>query len=167
MANVFICQYFYFLYIPILYIFQKGRTAFADISVGGLKISRVPRVGDLAGAAGKLQQLIYFVLRVGTDDTQDIADVGVIHADDVIVGVIIGFFHLYGAVAGAGNVVFPEYGHGSMVNRVSDLLGAGGRGGDVETGGAAAGGDHVFQGELGHGGTADAAVANKKYLNHI
>ena len=67
MANVFICQYFYFLYIPILYIFQKGRTAFADISVGGLKISRVPRVGDLAGAAGKLQQLIYFVLRVGTD----------------------------------------------------------------------------------------------------
>lgn len=132
MANVFICQYFYFLYIPILYIFQKGRTAFADISVGGLKISRVPRVGDLAGAAGKLQQLIYFVLRVGTDDTQDIADVGVIHADDVIVGVIIGFFHLYGAVAGAGNVVFPEYGHGSMVNRVSDLLGAGGRGGDVE-----------------------------------
>ena len=132
MANVFICQYFYFLYIPILYIFQKGRTAFADISISGLEISRVPRVGNLAGAAGKLQQLVYFVLRVGTDDAQDIADVGVVHADDVIVGVIVGFFHLHGAVAGAGNVVFPEYGHGSMVNRVSDLLGAGGRGGDVE-----------------------------------
>ena len=55
---------------------------------------------------------------------------------------------------------------GWRIYRIANLLGAGGRGGDVETGGAAAGGDHVFQGELGHGGTADAAVANKKHFYH-
>ena len=54
-----------------------------------------------------------------------------------------------------------------MVDRVADLLAAGGSGVDVEGIDEIHFVDHVLENILGHGGTADVAVADEKNFYHV
>ena len=77
-----------------------------------------------------------------------IAEVTCVHADEVVVGIIIALFYLDGAFAGAGDANRSEFFSGGWVDGVADgapdFLGAGGGGGDVEAVGEVMFADEIF-----------------------
>ena len=105
------------------------------------------------------------VLWITACDPRHIADVGVIHADQIIVFLIIMPRHLTRPVSRAGNMMLPENLHRPVMDTVADLLRAGGCGVYVETVGKSGFIHHLPEDELGHRGTADVAVADEKYLS--
>lgn len=101
------------------------------------------------------------MLRVSAGYPGHIADVGIVHTDQVIVLLIVAFCHLTRPVPRAGDVMLFEYGQGAVVDPISNFLRAGGRGINVEAVGETAGVHHMLQDELSHGGAADVSMADK------
>lgn len=108
------------------------------------------------------------MVTVLADDTAKVPQVRVVHADEVIVILIILLRDLDSPFAVAGDAVLRKLLSGRRVDRVAntipDLFCAGGSGGDVEVGGETRLGDQVLHYEFGHGAAADIAVANEKYF---
>ena len=94
-------------------------------------------------------------------DPQHVPAVPAIHPDDVIVFLIIRFRQLHGAMIAAPDAFLLQLGAGPVMDAVSDLLPAGGRGIDVEAVGEAAAVHQVLHNVLSHSAAADVAVANK------
>ena len=107
------------------------------------------------------------MLRIRADDAVDIPDVPGLHGDDVIIVLIVFLRHLHGILAGGADAQLPQFAGRPRVDRVSGLLGAGGRRGDMELVSQTLLLYHVAQDELRHGRAADIAVAHEKYFNHI
>ena len=68
---------------------QKTAAAFRNVPPGGRKITRVPRVGHVAGAGGVVEQTVDFTRRVAAADAGHIADVGTVHPDEQVVFVVV------------------------------------------------------------------------------
>ena len=77
---------------------QKGGAALQNIGVCFVKISGVPGICDVAGRIGKGKKLVDFSLWVAVCDSCHVADVGRIHADEIVVAGIVRFCHADGTV---------------------------------------------------------------------
>ena len=68
----------YFLVYDLL---KKSFAAFLDIPPGHIEISRVPRIGYIAGAVCKVHQQMHLVCKIATADSIHTSQVGTIHAN--------------------------------------------------------------------------------------
>lgn len=111
------------------------------------------------------------MFRVAAAHTGHIADIGPVHADQVIVLVIICPGQLHRPLALAADSMLRQLFSGWRIDRVThpvpDFLGAGSGRGDGELVGEIGLGEQVFHDELGHGASTDVAVADEKYFYHI
>ena len=92
-----------------------------------LEIARVPRVGNIAGAVGVVHQEAELAVRVAAADAVHISKVGSVHANQEIVFLIIGIGKLPRCVTAAGNSVLRQFAPCRRIDRIADLLSAGGR----------------------------------------
>lgn len=110
------------------------------------------------------------MFRVAAAHAGHIADIGSVHADQVIVLVIIRPGQLHSPLALAADSMLRQLFSDWRINRVThpvpDFLGAGGGRGDGELVGETCLGEQVFHDELGHGASTDVAVADEKHTNH-
>lgn len=75
------------------------------------------------------------MFRIAACNAEHVADVGGVHADEVVVGFVVPLGHLDGTVWDEGDAHLAEFGYGAMVGRVADFFAAGGGGIDLELGG--------------------------------
>ena len=156
----------------ILYLFifpkilQERRTTLQHVIVGRIKIAGVPRIRNVPMSTRKLQQLVHLAVRVALQHAMEIFHIPFVHADNIVCLLIILPGDLRGAVRQHRNADLSQLADSTVVWRVADLLRACGTGVDVELIGEVLFVDKVLENELRHGGTADVAVADEKYLNH-
>ena len=81
-----------------LYKSKQSLAALQHIPPGRLEIVRVPRVGYIAGAVGKVQQEVHLACVISAADALHIAEVRLIHADQEVVLVVVPIGQLPGAV---------------------------------------------------------------------
>ncbi len=132
-----------------------------DILVCLVKISSIPRVGDVTRMAGKVQKLVDLVLRVIADNPVDIPYVHGIHAEDVVVGLVIFAGELDSISVIKRHALLPELGDRAVMDAVPNIIRAGGTGGNVKFIGDPLLLYHVDKNELRHRGTTDIAVADE------
>lgn len=144
----------------------KSFTAFAHIYIGHVKVPRIPRVSYRSGLVRKIQKLIYLMLSVLPYYPQHISDIGIIHANQIIVFFIVRFRHLYRPMPHAGNPFLPQLGQRPIMNTIADFLRAGRSGVNVKVCGSVLSCYDLFHHEFRHGRTADVAVADEKYFYH-
>ena len=111
---------------------QQPLTPFQHIPPCGLEIAGVPRVGHIAGALGVFHQEVHLVLEVPATDAMHIAEIGLIHADQEVVFLVIIVLELPGGLAGAVDPMLRQLAPCRGIDRIADLLGAGRRGLNVD-----------------------------------
>lgn len=142
---------------------------FPHIPVGRIKITRVPWVGNvLPCPAGKIQKPAYLALRIAiSDDPVDIADIPRIHADQIVKLLVLLPSHLAGAVVSTWDADLAQLSLGARMNRIADLLSAGGSGINVKPVRKSRLGHQVFHNVFRHCTTTNIAMANEKYFYHV
>ena len=136
-------------------------TAFQYVVKCQVKISRVPGVCDITGVRSEVQEQGYLVPGIFPKDSQHVSPIPLIHADDVIVLVVVGTLKL------CGPMVQHRDSPRSVVDAAAYLFGTGGGGVDVEMVGKTFFVYEILHDELGHWAATDIAVADKKYRNHV
>ena len=96
-----------------------------------------------------------------------IAEIGLIHADQEVVFLVIIVLELPGGLAGAVDPMLRQLAPCRGIDRIADLLGAGRRGLNVEPGFQPRLFHQIFHHEFSHWAAADIAVADKKYPRHL
>jgi len=96
-----------------------------------------------------------------------VADVPGIHADEIVVGGIVGPGQLSGGFTRAADSYLAELFPGPPVDRVAGLLGTGGSGCDLEPGFQTGFFHHILHDKFSHGAAADVAVADKQDFYHF
>ncbi len=153
---------------------EVGKQRFASlyrIPVCGIEVAGVPGIGDVPFGTGEGQKFGNLAFRIAAQHPAHVADIGAVHADEVVVFAIIGGRKLDGAFPGTADAMFRKLGLGRRVDRIADavpdFLRAGGGGGDVEVLGESFFCHQFFHDELAHGASANISMANKKYFNHF
>ena len=72
---------------------QQGAAACIDIVVGDVEVAGVPRVGDVALLAEIGEEAADFVVGIAARETVEVAHVLCVHADDAVIGVVVGGSH--------------------------------------------------------------------------
>ncbi len=155
--------FFFFL----MNFFQQGAAGLGDLAVGEVEFAGVPWVGDFSWTAGEVEQTADLILSVGADDPFKVADVVVVHYDDVIVICIFRPGYLMGAVAFARDSLFMEEAFHRRVDVIPEFFCRGRRGSNLELFFKSGVADHLFHHEFRHRRPAYIAVADKKYLLHL
>lgn len=88
--------------------FKKSITAVNNIFISPVEIPGVPGVCNLPWVSGEVQQAIDLVVRVCADNPEHIANIPLIHADKIIIFLIVFFCHLYGAVGKHGETLWTR-----------------------------------------------------------
>lgn len=146
---------------------QKTAAAFRNVPPGGRKITRVPRVGHVAGAGGVVEQAVDLARRVAAADAGHIADVGAVHPDEQVVFVVVRPRHLPRRVRPAEHAVRRQLPPRGWVDRVAEFLGACRRRVNDEPLPCPGFSGHILHHKLRHRTAADVAVANEKYFYHL
>ena len=139
--------------------FHEGIKAFCQVIVGLIEIIRVPGIGYAPVASGKCQELVDLAVRIAACKTCHVRNVIRIHADQIIVMLVVGAGHLARAVRNDGNADGAQFAHGTVVRSVADLLTARCRRVDLKEVGEPPLINHILEHGLCHCGTADVAVA--------
>lgn len=142
--------------------FQQRIATFPHILPGGFEVASVPGVGHVAGAVGVVHQQGDFSVNVLTDEALEVAEVVVVHCNDVVVVPIVGAGHLAGGFAVAANAVLGEFAAGGRIDGVADFFGGGGRRSDFELVGEAVLFDNMFHHKFSHRAAADVSVTDKE-----
>ena len=111
---------------------QQSLTPLQYILPRCLEIARVPRVGNIAGAVGVVHQEVQFAVWVAAVDALHIPQVRAVHADQQVVLVIVLVGELPRRVTVAGDPVLRQLAPRRGIDRIADLLPAGGRRFDME-----------------------------------
>ncbi len=85
---------------------KEGAAGFGDLTVGEVEVAGIPRVGDFTGAAGEVEEAADLVVFVRSDYPFEVAEIVIIHYDDVVVMFIFRPCYLVGAVAFARDALF-------------------------------------------------------------
>ncbi len=147
-------------------LFQQCIATFPHILPGGFEVAGVPGIGHVAGAVGVVHQQGDFPVNVLSDEALEIAEVVVVHCNDVVVVPIVGAGHLAGGFALASNAVLREFAAGRRIDGVADFLGGGGRRIDFKLVGEAVLLDNMFHHKFSHRAAADVAVTDKEDFVH-
>ena len=107
-------------------------TSFQHIPPRGLEIVRVPWVGNIAGAVGVVHQEVQLAGKVAAADAVHIPQVRAVHADQQVVLLVVLIGELPRRVAVAGDPMLRQLAPRRRIDRVADLLPAGGRRFDME-----------------------------------
>ena len=97
-----------------------------------LEIARVPRVGNIVGVVGVVHQEVQLSGKVAAADAVHIPQIGSVHANQQIVLLIVPVGKLPRRVAVAGDPMLRQLAPRRRIDRVADLLPAGGRRLDME-----------------------------------
>ena len=114
------------------YFTQQPLTPRQHILPGGLEIAGVPRVGHIAGVVGVIHQEVQLAGKVAAADAVNIPQVCAVHADQQIVLVVVLIGKLPRCVAVAGYPMLRQLAPRRRIDRIADLLPAGGRRFDME-----------------------------------
>ena len=145
---------------------QKTPAALLHIAPGGIEVPGVPGIGNLPGAAGKVHQQMQSAGGVAAADPLHIPQVGMIHADEQIIGLIVALLQLAGGFSGAVDAMPVQQPADGGIDRVSQLLSAGGCGFNVKFRLQSGSVNHVLHHKFSHGASANISVADKEYTNH-
>lgn len=140
---------------------KQPPAAFFHIPPGRIEIVGVPRVGNIAGVVGILHQELHLALEVPAADAVHIAEVCLIHANQQIVFLVIVVLKLSCSFPGAIDPMLGQLAPRWRIDRVADLLGAGRSGLDQEVLFQARFPHQILHNKLGHGASANIAVAIK------
>lgn len=140
---------------------QQGGTPFGQIAVSDFKIAGVPRISYIAR-----QEKTDLVLRILWDDTMEIAEVVMVHEDQMVEMLIVPPCHLTGEMGNTGDFMMLERGYSWRIHGISDFFGRGGRGINLEHTGDSRLRNEMRKDALCHGAAADIAVTDKKNTYH-
>src|SRR5699024_3525556 len=146
---------------------QERLAALFYVIVSHVKIPGVPGVRDVPWPVREIQEPVYLVVRVRTDDPVHIPDIPALHTAQIIVVLIVFLCHLHGVLSFCADAKLPQLPGRPRMDRVADLLPAGGRRSYIEPVSQPLFLYHVPEDELRHGGAADVAVAHEKHSYHI
>ena len=146
---------------------QQTFAAFPNIAPCGLKITRVPRVGDIARAVRVIHQKADFVLGVFAKHAFQVAEIVAVHGNDLVEIIIILPRHLASRFACATYAVFGKYASRRRIDGIADFLGRSGGRCYLELRFKAGVFHHFLHNEFRHWAAADVSVANEKYLVHF
>ena len=145
---------------------QKAVASLHDIAVRRLKISRIPRIRNIAAGTGEGKKFVNLSIRIIFQHPVQIADIRGIHADDVVGALVILPRNLLRVMRHERNVLLAQFIDCPVVRRIADLLAAGGEAVDFKIVGKAEGIYFVGEYALSKSRAANIAVADKKYSNH-
>lgn len=94
------------------------------ISVGVVKVTGIPRVGNTTAHSCVRQQQTYFTLRIALYEPHYISYVHLVHSNNVIVLVVICHFQLHCPFAVTGYADFRKLSPCAVMHRVAYFLGA-------------------------------------------
>ena len=146
--------------------FQQSQAAFLNIAPRRLEVSRVPWVGNIAGAGGIVHQQMDLALGVAKADAAHIFEVLPIHANDQVVLLVIGIAQPARGLAFAADAVLGKLLPCWGIDRVADLLGGCRCRRDVNLFRQPRFPYHVFHHEFRHRVAADVPVTHKEYPRH-
>ena len=146
-----------------------------DIGVSLLKVPRVPRVGNIARMRRELHEALNLSLRIGIVLTpvvahdvghvpMEVAEIVLIHHEDVVVVEVVVLRHLARGTRGEGDAVTSQAGFGWGIDIVADFFGRCGSGSYLELGLDAAVAHHLLQHQLSHRAATDVPVTDKEYF---
>ena len=107
-------------------IHQKAVASLHDIAVRRLKISRIPRIRNIAAGTGEGKKFVNLSIRIILQHPVQIADIRGIHADDVVGALVILPCNLLRVMRHERNVLLAQFIDCPVVRRIADLLAAGG-----------------------------------------
>ena len=145
---------------------QKAVASLHDIAVRRLKISRIPRIRNIAAGTGEGKKFVNLSIRIIFQHPVQIADIRGIHADDVVGALVILPCNLLCVMRHERNVLLAQFIDCPVVRRIADLLAAGGEAVDFKIVGKAEGIYFVGEYALSKSRAANIAVTNKQYFNH-
>ena len=112
---------------------QQPLAARQHIPPGGIEIVGVPGVRYLLLQAARVfHQQVHLVVEVAAADAVHAAEVCPVHPNEQVVFLVVAVAELPGGMAAAGDTVFRQLPPGRRVDRVADLLPAGGRRGNLK-----------------------------------
>ena len=146
-----------------------------EVGVSLLEVTRVPRVGHIARMRRELHEALNLSLRVGIVLTpvvahdvghvpMEVAEIVLIHHEDVVVVEVVVLRHLARGTRGEGDAVTSQAGFGRGIDVVADFFGGCGSGSYLEPGLDAAVAHHLLQHHLSHRAAADVPVTHKEYF---
>ena len=146
---------------------QQPFASLQNIHPSGFKITRVPRVGHITRTMGVIHQQADFVVGVLAKHALQVAEVVVVHGDDVIVIGVVLPRHLAGGLALAADAVLGKFAPRWRIDGIADFFGRSGGRSDLKLLAQAGFFDEVFHHKLGHGTAADVAVTDEEDLYHV
>lgn len=118
---------------------QKAVASLHNIAVRRLKISRIPRIRNIAAGTGEGKKFVNLSIRIIFQHPVQIADIRGIHADDVVGALVILPCNLLCVMRHERNVLLAQFIDCPVVRRIADLLAAGGEAVDFKIVGKAEG----------------------------
>ena len=140
------------------YAFQQRFTAFEDILIRLLEISRIPRICHLGAPSCPGEEERDFFLRIAARQAGKVGEVFLVHAENIVRTGIVRRRDETGAAGREGDALLREHTLGGRVHIVSDLFR--GRCDRVHGDRLLASGfaDERFHDKLRHGGAADGVA---------
>lgn len=145
---------------------KKSLASFLYIPPGRIEIAGVPRIGYLAGAIGKIHQKMHLAVRIAAADALHISQVGMIHANQEVVFLVVAFQQLVGSLAGAVDAMLGQLAASRRIHRIADLLGACRCRFDLKSLLQPGFLHQILHNELGHRASANVSMAEEKYPDH-
>ena len=142
---------------------QQGLAALEDVTPGGVELTGVPGVGDIAGTGREVHEHDDLAVGVATTDGAHVADVPGIHAYQQVVALVVGAGHLAGRLTCTADAVLSQFAAGWGIDAVAYLFGRRGCRGYLEMVGHSGLFYQMFHDEFGHRTAADVAVAHEEY----
>ena len=104
--------------------------------------------------------------RIAAADALHISQVGMIHANQEVVFLVVAFQQLVGSLAGAVDAMLGQLAASRRIHRIADLLGAGRCRFDLKSLLQTRFLHQILHNELGHRASANVSVAEEKYPDH-
>lgn len=145
---------------------QKAVASLHNIAVRRLKISRIPRIRNIAAGTGEGKKFVNLSIRIIFQHPVQIADIRGIHADDVVGALVILPRNLLRVMRHERNVLLAQFIDCPVVRRIADLLAAGGEAVDFKIVGKAEGIYFVGEYALSKSRAANITVANEIHSYH-
>ena len=108
-----------------LYVIHQCETSFQNIGIGLLEISGIPGIGDIPGMVGKVEETMNFSFVIAGKNFQNVADIRLFHADDIVVEIIVPGIELFGGPVVTGDSFFGQQLSDRRIDGISELFPAG------------------------------------------
>ena len=146
---------------------EQTLTPFLNIAVGCFKIPRIPGIGYFTGRVGEIEQAEQLSVWIAAADPPHVAQIPVVHPNQIVICFVVAPCHLHGVFFCAGNAEPAQNLLCSPMNRIPDFFRAccGGCGENSVTVSLAP--SDVPHQIFRHRRSTDIAVTYKQYFDHL